>query len=305
MTLLAELISRLPEAADRIRSDVPMSEHTTFRIGGPADIYCEPAGLEEIAAILRYCRAQGVPCTYIGNGSNILVADRGIRGVVLALGDNLSAIEQDGDTLRVQAGTKLSAAAAYAANHGLAGIEFAAGIPGTMGGAVWMNAGAYEHCMAEIIDWTEYLDDCLTLRRISQPEHHFANRKSMFSDQDYLIYRSQIRLAPDDPRNILRRMADMAARRRASQPLDLPSAGSVFKRPPGYFAGKLISDCGLKGCRVGEAEVSEKHAGFIINRGRASAGDVWQLICRIRQTVTEQTGVDLEPEIRLVGDWQE
>lgn len=303
MSLQAELIRIVPAASSRLNANVLMSEHTTFRIGGPADVYFEPADDREISSVVQYCQSEGIPYTIIGNGSNILVADKGIRGVVIAIGESLSGIERHGDLLVAWAGTKLASAAAYAAQCGLTGLEFASGIPGTLGGAVLMNAGAYDHCMAEIIVLTEYLDHDLKLKSVIRQEHGFEYRKSIFSDGNRIILRSCIQLADDETQNIYKRMAELAVRRRASQPLDLPSAGSAFKRPAGYFAGKLISDCGLQGCRIGDAQVSDKHAGFIVNRGRASAADVHQLIQRVQKTVLEQTGVSMEPEIRVVGEW--
>jgi UDP-N-acetylmuramate dehydrogenase len=303
MSLLAELARIIPEASCRLNSDVLMSERTTFRIGGPADILFEPNSDEEITRIVQYCRAKGIAVTVIGNGSNILVSDKGIRGVVLLIGDNFSGIDHHGDMLVVRAGTKLSAVAAYAAQRGLAGLEFASGIPGTLGGAILMNAGAYDHCMSEIILLTEYLDDDLKLRSLVKIEHEFGYRKSKFSDGDRIIIRANLQLGHDVQQAIYDRMADLAAKRRASQPLDLPSAGSAFKRPAGYYAGKLISDCGLKGYMIGDAQVSEKHAGFIVNRGRACATDIRELFKRVQEVVHKQTGVYLEPEVRFVGEW--
>jgi UDP-N-acetylmuramate dehydrogenase len=227
----------------------------------------------------------------------------GIRGVVLSIGEYFSGIERHQDLLLVKAGTKLSSIAAFAAQNGLAGLEFAAGIPGTLGGAILMNAGAYDHCLAETVVLTEYFDETLKLKSVVRQEHLFSYRKSYFSDHQSIILRACLQLNPDDQQVILNRMTDLASRRRTSQPLDLPSAGSAFKRPTGQYAGKLISDCGLKGCRIGNAQVSEKHAGFIVNLGEASANDTRMLFSRIQKSVFEKTGVILESEVKFIGDW--
>ncbi len=303
MSQTDELKKLLPASDNRLTADEPMKNHTTFRLGGPADLYFEPANSEEIVKVARYCRENEIALTVLGNGSNVLVSDQGIRGVVMAIGDSMADIERRDDLLLAGAGTRLSALAAFAAQNGLAGLEFGAGIPGTLGGAILMNAGAYDHCMAEIVVLTEFLDGQFDLQAKVRAEHAFAYRHSYFSDNSSIILRACIQLCPDEPQAILARMADLGIRRRTSQPMDLPSAGSAFKRPPGFFAGKLISECGLQGCRVGQAQVSEKHAGFIVNLGDASASDTRRLFEHVRKTVWEKTGVQLEPEVRFVGDW--
>lgn len=303
MSILTELEKIIPGTGDRLAANVPMSSHSTFHIGGPADIYFEPAQSDEITKIMQFCRDQGVPLTIIGNGSNILVSDRGIRGVVMAIGDQFAGIERHENMLLAKAGTKLASLASFAALNNLAGIEFASGIPGTLGGAVQMNAGAYDRCMADVVILTEYLDENLKIRAVVKDEHQFGYRTSCFSNRQTVILRACLLLVPDERQAIQGRMADLACRRRASQPLDLPSAGSAFKRPPNNYAGKLISECGLKGCQIGNIQVSEKHAGFIVNLGDASATDARKLLTHVQNTVFEKTGIHLEPEIRFIGDW--
>jgi UDP-N-acetylmuramate dehydrogenase len=308
-TRTAELktqIKRLmPQAGARLRFAEPMAAHTTFRIGGCADIFFEPACADEIIAALFFCRERQLPCTVLGNGSNILVSDAGIRGLVLSIGDTYAGLTCDDRYVTVRAGTRLAALAAAVASEtrSLTGLEFASGIPGTLGGAIQMNAGAYDSCMSEVVVETDYLDENLLRQTVAGAEHRFAYRHSFFSDRSVVILGARLRLAPGDRPQILARMADLAVRRRASQPLDLPSAGSVFKRPPGLFAGKLISDCQLKGLRIGDAQVSEKHAGFIVNLGQATAQDVRDLVRQVQAVVLEQTGVRLEPEIKFIGQW--
>ena len=292
-------------AGDHLRLDEPMSLHTTFRIGGCADIYFEPESEDEIMQAIRFTKEHGLPCTVLGNGSNILVSDRGIRGLVLAMGEPDSAVWREGSHVMAQAGAKLASVAAFAARSGLSGLEFASGIPGTLGGAILMNAGAYDFCMSDVVILTDYLDDQMNHRQASGDEQCFSYRHSVFLDRPSIILGATMRLWPDRNEDILRRMADLAARRRSSQPLELPSAGSVFKRPAGYYAGRLISDCGLKGVRFGDAQVSEKHAGFIVNLGQATACDVRCLIVHIQDRVAAAAGVRLEPEILMIGDWSE
>jgi UDP-N-acetylmuramate dehydrogenase len=305
MSLHEDLIQIVPQAGERFAAAVPMSAHTTFRIGGPADIYFEPASPDEIERVARFCRANGLPLTILGNGSNILVSDRGIRGVVMAIGEPMAAISRQDDLVVAGAGARLASLAAFAAQNGLSGLEFASGIPGTIGGAVLMNAGAYDRCMADVVVLTEYFDENLDLRAAVREENQFAYRRSVFSGKHAIILRVCLQLKPDDPQAILARMAELNLRRRTTQPLDLPSAGSAFKRPAGHYAGKLISDCGLKGCRIGNAQVSEKHAGFIVNLGDACAADTRRLFDHVRQVVSRETGVELEPEVRFIGEWQE
>ncbi len=297
-----------PAAAGRVFANEPMDRRTTFRVGGPADAFVSPASTLEIAAVLRFCRERGVPLTLLGNGSNVVVSDRGIRGAVLALGEDFARIEEGerGEGFRevhAQAGARLAVLAAFAGRLGLSGLEALSGIPGTVGGALRMNAGAYEHCMQEVVVRTEALDADGTAHAVEGAAHRFGYRASVFEDRGLIAARTTVRLAVDDPKRIAERTADYGQRRRASQPLDLPSAGSVFRRPPGHYAGRLIEEAGLKGVSLGGAQVSPKHAGFIVNAGGATAADVRDLMEQVRRTVEQRTGVRLEPEILFLGEW--
>jgi len=302
-SLEAALASIIPPSTGRYRCTESMAAHTTFRLGGPADYYLEPSTVDELAAVILAAVQTGFPVTILGNGSNIVVSDRGIRGVVISLGQPISAIRRAGDTLIVQAGAQLSSVAAFAAREGLGGMAFASGIPGTIGGAVMMNAGAYDHCMADIIISTRFLDENLQQQVVHGAEHQFGYRTSCFKETARIVTETTVELVPQDPERIWAEMAALAVRRRTSQPLELPSAGSAFKRPPGFYAGQLISECGLKGCRIGGAEVSTKHAGFIVNIDHASATDVARLFIHVQATVLSETGVLLEPEVLFIGDW--
>lgn len=298
-----DLASQLALDSDRIRRAEPMSGHTTFRVGGPADFYLEPASAEELAAILKLARQHLMPVTVLGNGSNVVVSDRGIRGIVVSVGQPMATIRRENDCLVAGAGALLSSVAAFAAREGLGGLAFASGIPGTIGGAVMMNAGAYEHCMADVVHSARYLDTDWTEHTAVGPELAFGYRTSCFKATDRIVTETTVCLKPQDPAVILQEMADLAVRRRTSQPLELPSAGSAFKRPPGYYAGKLIADCGLKGFAIGGAAVSTKHAGFIVNLGQATASDVAAVFNHVQATVECETGILLEREVLFIGDW--
>jgi UDP-N-acetylmuramate dehydrogenase len=288
---------------ERLRRNEPMAGHTTFRIGGPADIFVEPASVAELTALIQTARACGLPVTVLGNGSNVLVADRGIRGLVISLGQPMARIRREGLCLVAEAGALLSSVAAMAAREGLGGLAFASGIPGTIGGAIMMNAGAYGHCMAERVESTTCLEKDLSMQVIRGADHAFGYRESCFRGTDRIILETTLTLTPQDPAAIRDEMAQLAARRRNSQPLDLPSAGSAFKRPPGHYAGQLIAECGLKGFRIGDAAVSERHAGFIVNMGQATASDVACVFRHVQATVLARTGVALEQEVLFIGDW--
>ena len=284
---------------DSVLSDEPMSLHTTFRIGGPADYMVFPHSPEEILEVLRFAAEEGIPCTVIGNGSNLLVSDDGIRGIVVRLGREFGKISLEENVMTVEAGALLSAAANYAAEHSLTGMEFAGGIPGTVGGACMMNAGAYGGEMKQILESVTVLKDG-QIRTLSGDEMGLGYRTSAFLREGMIVLSAVIRLKPGDPDQIRALSDDLKERRQSKQPLDLPSAGSTFKRPEGYFAGKLIMDAGLRGYRVGGAEVSGKHCGFVVNRGGATAEDVKQLIRDVQDRVYEQFGVRLEPEVRIL-----
>lgn len=279
----------------------PMSKHTSFRIGGPADLFVQPANEEELWNALHLARQEKVPFFIVGNGSNLLVSDEGFRGMILHTGGMLKDISVEGDVIYAQAGALLSTIAKTALEHGLAGMEFAAGIPGTLGGAVCMNAGAYGGEMKDILLDAEVLTQEGERLVLPVEELNLSYRHSVIFEKNYVVLAAHIRLSRGDTAEIKNRMNELAGARRDKQPLEYPSAGSTFKRPEGYFAGKLIQDAGLKGYTVGGAQVSEKHSGFVINRGGATAEEVRFLIRQVQQKVRSQFGVELEPEVRMLG----
>ena len=277
-----------------------MKDYTTFQIGGPCDILVRPYDEGQVAALIQFCAVNGIRWQMIGNGSNLLAPDGGVSGVVIQIGSNFSYIRKslkEGEII-CAAGASLSAAAAFAQKEGLTGLEFAWGIPGNVGGALFMNAGAYGGEMKDIVVSADYVDGMGNARTIGFSEMQFGYRHSVFSDKDWCITKVKMQLRPGDPAEIRRTMENLMERRKSKQPLEYPSAGSVFKRPEGNYAGALIEQCGLKGRRVGGAQVSEKHAGFIVNLGDASSRDVARLIREIQNTVEEQTGYRLECELR-------
>lgn len=280
----------------------PMKNHTTFQIGGPADVFVQPRSLAAFICTLTAARDAGLPVTVIGRGSNLLVSDTGVDGVVLCT-CGLNAVRVEGSRIYAQAGATLAQVAKAALHAGLTGAEFAAGIPGTVGGGVFMNAGAYGGQMADIVTRSVYVDgqggSCAL---DSAQAHAFGYRTSIYKQHpDWVAVEAEFTLEPGDPEAIRAAMDDYARRRREKQPLNYPSAGSTFKRPEGYFAGRLIEDAGLKGASVGGAQVSEKHAGFVINQGSATCQDVSALIEHIQKTIYEKFGVQLECEVRRIG----
>ncbi len=281
----------------------PMSRHTTFRIGGPADVMVLPENERQTQEAIRFLKKNQLPYLVLGNGSNILVGDKGIRGVVIQLGKEFSACRVEGETITAQAGMKLSRLANVALEHSLGGLEFAAGIPGTLGGAIYMNAGAYGGQMADVIASVTYLNSAGEVCVADGEACGFGYRTSIFSKEDSVILSCTMRLPRRDAGAIRELMDDLQERRISKQPLQLPSAGSTFKRPEGYFAGKLIQDAGLMGYRVGGASVSEKHAGFVVNDRGATAKDVRELMEQIQRKVKERFGVTLEPEVKFVGEF--
>lgn len=285
-----------------VRINEPMKRHTTFRAGGNADWFVVPESTEELAAVLNLCRQAGAEWYLLGNGSNLLVSDRGFRGVIIGM-ERFANVEISGNTLRTGAGVLLSRAANEAYKAGLTGFEFAAGIPGTLGGAAVMNAGAYGSEMKNVLTGAKVLDREGTVRTLSKEELKLGYRTSCIPQKGYTVLEVILELAPGKPEEIRKRMDELAAKRKEKQPLEFASAGSTFKRPEGYFAGKLIEDAGLKGYTVGGAQVSEKHAGFVINRGDATAGDIYRLCCDVKDRVKEQTGVSLEMEVKLLGNF--
>ena len=299
--IIRELRETMPELA--ILENEPMSRHCSFRIGGPVRAMVQPASAEEAAAVCRLLRARDEKPLIIGNGTNLLVTDAPLARIAVQFGEKMSAIERVGeDALRAECGVTLAKLAATAQSFGLGGMEFAHGIPGSLGGGVSMDAGAYGGEMKDVVVSTRCLTPGGELREVTGAEHDFRYRHSVFSDTDSVILDSTVRLVPGDPDAIFARMMELREKRRASQPLDMPSAGSTFKRPVGGYAAALIDQAGLKGYAVGGAQVSEKHAGFVINRGGATFDDVMRLIDHIRETVLRTSGIELETEVKIIRE---
>ena len=279
----------------------PMSRHTTFGIGGPADYFVDVANAEEISQICRLARSREVPFFIVGNGSNLLVSDDGIRGVVIHLGKSFSEVERDGDIIRAQAGASLGKIARIALEASLTGFEFAAGIPGSFGGAVSMNAGAYGGEMKDVLADVDLLTPEGEIITLKAEDMDLSYRHSVVFEKDYIVLEARIRLQSGTEKDIREKMDQLARARKEKQPLEYPSAGSTFKRPEGYYAGKLIQDAGLKGYTVGGAMVSDKHAGFVVNHGGATAEEVCFLIRQVQKKIMEKFGVHMEPEVRFLG----
>ncbi len=279
----------------------PMSGHTTLKLGGPADYLVFPRSAEEIRAMFAEAGAYNLPVTVIGHGSNLLVLDGGIRGLVICIGRNMRQITRDGNTITARAGAMLGSVAAEAAEAGLSGLEFASGIPGTVGGGVTMNAGAYDGEMAQVITEVRGLYPGGENVTLSREEMDFGYRHSAVIGKNIIVTEVKFELREGDPAQIRAKMSELNARRAEKQPLDVPSAGSTFKRPEGFFAAALIDQCGLKGYSVGGARVSMKHAGFLVNTGTSSK-DFLELVRKVQQIVEERVGVKLEPEIRIIGE---
>lgn len=279
----------------------PMSRHTTFRIGGPADYFVVPDTVEQLSQLVKICIKEEVPYFILGNGSNLLVSDEGYRGVVLQLYRNMCDICVKGSQVHAQAGALLSQIAKKAQEHNLTGFEFAGGIPGTLGGAAVMNAGAYGGEMKEVLAQVTVLDQQGNVLTLPSDSLQMGYRTSIIKEKQYIVLEAVIQLAKGDPDVIAERMEELKELRVSKQPLDYPSAGSTFKRPVGYFAGKLIMDAGLAGYSVGDAQVSEKHCGFVINQKNATAEEVKTLMLHVRDQVKEKFGVELEPEVKFLG----
>ena len=300
MTDLLKLKSLCENLECEYEVDASMKNLTTFQIGGPCEFLARPYDDGQVAALVRFCTQNGIRYRVIGNGSNLLVPDGGLSGVVIQLGSNFSWIRKSlkpGEIISA-AGASLSALAHFAQQESLTGMEFAWGIPGNVGGAVYMNAGAYGGEMKDVVVSVDYVDEMGNTRTAGADDLQFGYRKSIFTDKNWVITKVKIRLAPGNGEEIRAKMDDLMARRKEKQPLEYPSAGSVFKRPEGAFAGALIEQCGLKGRTVGGAQVSEKHAGFIVNIGGATARDVNELVRIIQQEVAEKTGYRLECELK-------
>lgn len=291
----------------------PMRDHTTFKIGGPADVMILPADTRALARVLDICYTGGVPTVVVGNGSDLLVGDRGLRGACILLRENLSGIEAAGERIHAQAGALLRDVALAAADAGLSGLEPLWGIPATVGGACFMNAGAYDASTSDVLESVEVYvpgtlmdDGCRasgTVRTVPVAELAMGYRKSRIHDEGWIVLSATFKLTPDDTDAIRHAMDAYQAKREEKQPLDMPSAGSTFKRPEGHFAGKLIMDAGLAGATVGGAQVSIKHCGFVVNAGGASAADVRGLIEKVQDEVERQFDVRLEPEVRFIGEF--
>lgn len=302
MTKLDRLADRLgrelPEL--ELRRDEPMARHTTFKVGGPATLMALPGTEEELLAAVRTAQEEGVVPLYVGNGSNLLVDDAGLDAFVVKTAPRVSRVEVRENTMRAGAGISLAQLAVEAADHGLTGFEFAHGIPGSLGGAVVMNAGAYGGEMCQVVSGVRAVDGQGQVHELAGDACGFSYRHSRFSAGGWLILAAEVSLSPGDPAVIRGRMEELMAKRKAKQPLEYPSAGSTFKRPEGHFAAALIEGCGLKGLTVGGAQVSAKHAGFVINTGSATCRDILELMDQVRERVFRETGVALEPEVKYV-----
>ncbi len=289
--------------AANVLADEPMKRHTTFRIGGKADYFVCPDSAEKLRQILFLCREEGLPWFILGNGSNLLVSDEGYRGVVIQIYKRYQEVLIEGERIRAGAGILLSRLATLAGEAGLTGLEFASGIPGTLGGAIFMNAGAYGGEMKEVVETVTVLDRQGQVLTLPGQDLQMGYRTSLVREKGWIVLEAVLALARGEADQIRQRMEELRRIRCGRQPLDLPSAGSTFKRPEGYFAGKLIMDAGLRGLRVGDAMVSEKHCGFIVNAGAATAEDVRQLMRQVQERVWEQFHVRLEPEVRFLGEF--
>ena len=290
-------------ASENILLDAPLSEYTTFRAGGCCDILVSPGNTEELQRILKACAERQVPCFILGRGSNLLVSDHGFRGVVISLRKHFSGISREGSRITAGAGALLSRVAEEALSAALHGFEFASGIPGTVGGAVRMNAGAYGREIRDCVEAAQLLLPDGSIRSFCRDELELSYRSSVVETLSAVVLEACFLLEPGDPLEIRACMDDLNQRRRDKQPLELASAGSTFKRPEGHYAGKLIDDAGLRGFRIGNAGVSEKHAGFVVNYGGASASEIYQVIQHVKEEVQRQFLVELEPEVRLLGDF--
>ena len=289
-------------AKDSILLDEPMSRHTTFRVGGPADFFVTPKAKEEVRDVIRICKEAGMPYYIIGNGSNLLVSDAGYRGVIVQIYKEMNEVKVEGDLVKAQAGALLSGIAAKALGAELSGFEFASGIPGTIGGACVMNAGAYGGEMKDVLESVTVPTGEGKIIELDRNELELGYRTSVIAKKGYIVLGAVLKLERGDGEKIKTYMDELKEKRVTKQPLEYPSAGSTFKRPEGYFAGKLIEDAGLRGFQVGGAQVSEKHCGFVINRNHATAADIMELMRQVQIRVKENSGVDLEPEVKRLGD---
>lgn len=286
-----------------VQTDAPMSKYTSFKAGGNASVLITPDSLDTLKQTVRFCRENNVKMFVIGNGSNLLVTDKGFDGAIIKIGSSLSSIELVDDcTVKCEAGASMKALCMFALENSLSGLEFAYGIPGTLGGAVYMNAGAYGGEMKDVLESCSHIDNKGAFGTLPKEELNLSYRRSAYTDNGFVITSAILKLKKGVKEDIKAAMDDKLMRRRSKQPLEYPSAGSTFKRPEGYFAGALIEESGLKGYSVGGAQVSEKHAGFVINKGGATASDIISLIKHIQNTVFEKCSVSLEPEVKIIGE---
>lgn len=287
---------------DDIKIDEPMKKHISFRVGGPADILVSPRTEEQLSATLKYISENNLPYLIIGNGSNLLIKDGGIRGIVIEFGDNFNKFEIEGTTIKAQAGALLAAIGKAALRESLTGFECISGIPGSLGGALAMNAGAYGGEIKSVVKSVRAMNPKGEIFEFTNEQMKFEYRRSMLTDSDYIVLSAQLELKKGNYDEIKEFMADLTNRRVSKQPLNLPSAGSTFKRPEGHFAGKLIDDCGLRGLTLRGAQVSEKHCGFVVNIGDATAKDILDLIYVVKSTVLNKFGIMLEEEVKILGE---
>ena len=297
--MLETLRGYIPE--QNIHFEEPMASHTTFRVGGPAECFIEIENAEQLQKVQRYLYQVEYPFTVVGNGSNLLVSDNGYRGIVLQIGDKMSGISVERNVIVAGAGASMAQVSAAAWKHGLTGLEFASGIPGTVGGGVVMNAGAYGGELAQVVTYVQVLSKDSEFMTLDNDTMEFGYRKSTIRKQPFIVTEVTFELKPGDPKEIKVKMDELAAKRREKQPLEYPSAGSTFKRPEGHFAGELIMNAGLRGFQLGGARVSDKHCGFVINTGNASAADIMDVIWEVQRRVKDRFEVDLEPEVVFLG----
>ena len=283
-----------------IKIDEPMKKHTTFKVGGDAKFLVTPTSIQDIKSVIEYLKDNGIKYYILGNGSNVLVRDSGIDGVVIKIASNFNSVDVTKEQITAQAGAFLSTIAQCALKNSLSGFEFASGIPGTLGGAIIMNAGAYGREMKDVVVDVDVLDDLGNIKTLTNEQLEFGYRTSKIASSNYVVLGAKIKLCSGDSKKIKEYMNELAQKRRQKQPLNYPSAGSTFKRPEGYFAAKLIEDAGLKGYSIGGAKVSDKHAGFIVNVGNATAQDILSLMEYVRDTVWQKFKVSLEPEIKTI-----
>lgn len=297
-----EVLSAYVPGEDVLRKE-PMCRHTTFRVGGEAQCFVRISNKEQLMRVIPYLQQVGIPFFILGNGSNLLVGDKGYPGVILQIGDKMNRISVKGGLVHAQAGALLSQVARTAMEHGLTGLEFASGIPGTIGGGVVMNAGAYDGEMKQVVEQVTVLDKHGEILELSSEDMEFGYRTSVIKNRPFIVLEVCLKLQQGEREEIALKMKELAGKRKEKQPLEYASAGSTFKRPEGFFAGKLIMDAGLRGYSIGGARVSEKHCGFVINTGKATAADVVEVIQEVQERVKERFGVTLEPEVVFLGDF--